>query len=249
MIRIEHLSKTYPGGATPLKDVDLQVKQGEAVSIIGASGCGKSTLLRCVNRLETPTSGRITIDGTEVTGSVKDLSNIRRKTGMVFQSFNLFSHKMVIENVMMAPVDLLKLSKQEAYERALQLLERVGLKGREMKYPGELSGGQQQRVAIARALAMEPKVMLFDEPTSALDPTMVGEVLDVIGGLRDRGMTMMIVTHEMDFARSISDKVVFLADGVVYEEGTPDRIFGDPQKDLTREFIRGSKRLTRKTEG
>ena len=239
MIHIEHLSKSYKNGSTPLKDVCLDVKGGQVVSIIGASGCGKSTLLRCMNGLEEASSGRIVIDGTELTRDSRTLRQIREKTGMVFQSFHLFSHKLIAENVMMAPVDILRLNRQEAYDRAMKMLDRVGLRDYALKYPDELSGGQQQRVAIARALAMNPKIILFDEPTSALDPTMVGEVLHVIADLRNQGLTMLIVTHEMEFARKISDKIVFLAEGIVYEEGSPEEIFTCPKKPLTREFIHG----------
>ncbi|MCR4845973.1 MAG: amino acid ABC transporter ATP-binding protein [Eubacterium sp.] len=236
MIRIEHLRKEFPD-VTPLKDVNLEVRPGEVISIIGPSGTGKTTLLRCINRLEEPTSGKIIIDDEEVTAPNYDLTRIRRKVGMVFQSFNLFSNLNVAENIMTGPVRLLNKTKQEAYDEAMELLERVGLSEKALNYPDELSNGQKQRIAIMRALAMNPEVMLFDEPTSALDPTMVGEVLQVIKGLAGDGMTMLIVTHEMQFANDVSDRILYMDEGVIYEEGTPEQIFGSPQKDKTKSFI------------
>ncbi len=237
MISIRHVKKVYPN-ATPLKDVNAEVEKGEVVSIIGPSGTGKSTLLRCLNRLETPTAGQIIVDGVDVTAaSPAELAMVRRKMGMVFQSFNLFSHKMVAENIMMGPVDLLGLSRQEAYDEALRLLDMVGLKDKAMNYPDELSGGQRQRAAIARALAMRPEIMLFDEPTSALDPAMVSEVLGVIKGLAAQGMTMFIVTHEMRFAKDVSTRVFYMDQGEIYEDGPPSQIFDAPRRERTRAFI------------
>lgn len=236
LIRIEHLRKEFPD-VTPLKDVNLEVRPGEVISIIGPSGTGKTTLLRCINRLEEPTSGKIIIDDEEVTAPKYDLTRIRRKVGMVFQSFNLFSNLNVAENIMTGPVRLLNKTKQEAYDEAMELLERVGLSEKALNYPDELSNGQKQRIAIMRALAMNPEVMLFDEPTSALDPTMVGEVLQVIKGLAGDGMTMLIVTHEMQFANDVSDRILYMDEGVIYEEGTPEQIFGSPKKDKTKSFI------------
>ena len=236
LIRIEHLRKEFPD-VTPLKDVNLEVSPGEVISIIGPSGTGKTTLLRCINRLEEPTSGKIIIDDEDVTAPKYDLTRIRRKVGMVFQSFNLFSNLNVAENIMTGPVRLLNKTKQEAYDEAMGLLERVGLSEKALNYPDELSNGQKQRIAIMRALAMNPEVMLFDEPTSALDPTMVGEVLQVIKGLAGDGMTMLIVTHEMQFANDVSDRILYMDEGVIYEEGTPEQIFGSPKKDKTKSFI------------
>ena len=236
LIEIKNLRKEFPD-TVPLVDINCNVEEGEVISIIGPSGTGKSTLLRCINRLETPTSGSVIVDGMDVCAKDVDLSLLRRKAGMVFQSYNLFPHKMAVENVMMPLMDLKGSSPKDAYEEALLQLERVGLKGRERKYPDELSGGQKQRVAIARALAMNPKIMLFDEPTSALDPTLVSEVLTVIRDLAKSNLTMLIVTHEMRLARQVSDRIFFLNQGVIYEEGTPEQIFDHPGKDLTREFI------------
>ena len=236
MIRIEHLSKSF-GDAEPLKDINAVINKGEVISIIGPSGTGKSTLLRCLNRLEEPTSGTVFFDGEDLGDPKCDLTRVRRKMGMVFQSFNLYRHMSVIENIMYAPVKALGLSREEAYARGMRLLRAVGLAEKESSMPDELSGGQKQRVAIARTLAMEPEVILFDEPTSALDPTMVGEVLAVIKRLAQDGMTMLIVTHEMRFARSVSDRVFYLDQGVIYEEGTPEEIFERPKGELTRRFI------------
>ncbi len=237
MITIRHLRKEYPN-VTPLMDVNAEIRKGEVISIIGPSGTGKSTLLRCLNRLETPTSGEILVDGVNIMDKGADLSLVRRKMGMVFQSFNLFSHRMVIENLMMAPMDLLKVSRQEAYEEGIRLLKTVGLAEKAFAYPDELSGGQKQRVAIARALAMKPEIVLFDEPTSALDPTMVGEVLSVIRALANEGLTMMIVTHEMKFARDVSTRIFYMDEGEIYEDGTPEQIFDHPQRERTRIFVR-----------
>ncbi len=237
MIEVRHLRKEYPG-VTPLTDANASIKKGEVISIIGPSGTGKSTFLRCLNGLETPTSGEIHIDGINICDRSCNLSRVRQKMGMVFQSFNLFSHLTVAENIMAAPVDLLGLSRQEAYDAAIRLLKSVGLAEKARSYPDELSGGQKQRVAIVRALAMQPDILLFDEPTSALDPTMVGEVLTVIRNLAREGLTMVIVTHEMKFARDVSSRVFYMDQGVVYEEGTPEQIFDHPQKGPTRIFVK-----------
>lgn len=237
MITIRHLRKEYPN-VTPLQDVNCEIEKGEVISIIGPSGTGKSTLLRCINRLENPTSGEILMDGENIMDPKTDLPKVRRKMGMVFQSFNLFSHKMIIENIMMAPMDLLGLSAQEAYDEGMRLLEMVGLAEKAMNYPDELSGGQRQRVAIARTLAMHPEIVLFDEPTSALDPTMVGEVLAVIRRLAREGLTMMIVTHEMKFARDVSTRIFYMDQGTIYEEGSPEQIFDAPKRERTRIFVK-----------
>ena len=242
MIRIEHLGKKYQD-VTPLKDVSTEIHDGDVISIIGPSGTGKSTLLRCITQLEKPTSGRIWMDDLEITDPSCDINKVRQKMGMVFQSFNLFGHLTVIENIMAAPVDLLGKSRQEAYDKAMELLRMVGLSDKALNYPEELSGGQKQRVAIARALAMDPEVILLDEPTSALDPTMVGEVQTVIRELAKTGKTMLIVTHEMNFARSIANRVFFMDEGGIYEKGTPDEIFDDPKREKTRRFIRRLKVL------
>ena len=242
MIELIGLEKKYEN-VTPFKDVNTVIKDGDVISVIGPSGTGKSTLIRCINLLDRPTNGRILLNGVDITASGYDPTKARRKMGMVFQSFNLFGHLTVIENLMLAPMDILKKSKREAYDTGIALLKRVGLAGRELQYPEDLSGGQKQRVAIARALAMDPDVILFDEPTSALDPTMVGEVQAVIKDLAQSGKTMMIVTHEMSFARAISNRVFYMDQGGIYEEGTPEQIFDDPQKELTRQFIRKLKVL------
>lgn len=243
MITIKNLRKEYPN-ITPLKDINTEINKGDVISVIGPSGTGKSTLLRCINRLETPTSGEILIDGENICDKKADLSRLRRKMGMVFQSFNLFGHMSVIENLMCAPMDLLGKSKKQAYERSMELLQMVGLAAKANNYPDELSGGQKQRVAIARALAMEPEILLFDEPTSALDPTMVGEVLSVIKRLADEGLTMLIVTHEMNFAKNVSNRIFYMDEGVIYEDGTPHQVFENPQKEKTRRFIRQLKVLS-----
>ena len=236
LIEIRELRKEYPN-IVPLKSVSVDIDAGEVIAIIGPSGTGKSTFMRCINRLETPTSGTITVDGVNVCDPATDLSAVRKKMGMVFQSFNLFAHKTVAENIMMPQQDLLGVSAREAYDKALALLKRVGLEGKERKYPDELSGGQKQRVAIARALAMNPKIMLFDEPTSALDPTMVSEVLSVIRDLAKSGLTILIVTHEMRLARDVSTRVFYMDEGGIYEQGPPEQIFEHPEREKTREFI------------
>lgn len=237
VISVAHLKKAYPN-VTPLKDVNTEIRQGDVISIIGPSGTGKSTLLRCLNRLEEPTDGQIQVLGQTMTGAgPRELSAVRRHMGMVFQSFHLFPHLTVMENIMLAPVELLGLSRQEAYGRGLALLQSVGLAEKALNYPDELSGGQKQRVAIARTLAMEPDIVLFDEPTSALDPTMVGEVLSVIRNLASQGLTMLIVTHEMKFARDVSTRVFYMDQGVIYEEGTPEQIFEHPATDRCRAFV------------
>ena len=242
MIRIEHLRKEYPT-AVPLKDVNVQIHKGDVISVIGPSGTGKSTLIRCINLLDQPTSGKIFIDEDEITAKGADVARIRRKMGMVFQHFNLFPHMTVIENIMAAPMDLLGKSKQEAYDKGMELLRKVGLADKALNYPDVMSGGQKQRVAIARTLAMEPEIILFDEPTSALDPTMIGEVQAVIRDLAKQGTTMIIVTHEMKFAREICNRVFYMDQGGVYEDGPPEQIFDNPQKERTRQFIRHLKVL------
>ncbi|MDO4867637.1 MAG: amino acid ABC transporter ATP-binding protein [Clostridia bacterium] len=242
MIKIEHLRKAYPG-VTPLEGVCAEIERGDVISVIGPSGTGKSTLLRCLNRLEEPTSGKVTLDGEVITDPKCDITTVRRRMGMVFQSFNLFNNLTVIDNISAAPIRLLKLPKEQARREALALLERVGLREKADSFPDELSGGQKQRVAIARAIAMKPEVLLFDEPTSALDPTMVGEVLAVIKSLAREGMTMLIVTHEMKFAREISNRVFYMDEGGIYEDGAPEQIFDHPRREKTRQFIRRLKTL------
>ncbi len=242
MIELKHLQKKYPN-AMPLKDVSTVIRQGDVISVIGPSGCGKSTLLRCINMLDAPTGGQIFLDGEEITAPGYDVTRLRRRVGMVFQAFNLFGHLTVIENVMLAPMDILHKSKQEAYDTGMALLRRVGMADRALRYPDQLSGGQKQRVAIARTLAMDPEIILFDEPTSALDPAMTGEVRAVIRDLAGSGKTMMIVTHEMNFARAIANRVFYMDEGGIYEDGPPEQIFDDPQRELTRRFIRKLKVL------
>ena len=237
MIYVEDLHK-YFGDLQVLKGIDQHIAKGEKVAVIGPSGSGKSTFLRCLNLLETPTQGRITVDGEEITGRGMDINKIRQKMGMVFQQFNLFPHKTVMGNITMAPMTLKKLSKAEAETKAEELLRRVGLLEKADAYPAQLSGGQKQRIAIARALAMEPEIMLFAEPPSALDPEMVGEVLEVMTDLANAGMTMVVVTHEMGFAREVSNRVLFMDGGYIVEEGLPEQIFGDPQNERTKEFLR-----------
>lgn len=236
LIEIRNLGKSF-GDHEVLKDISLDVHKGEVISIIGPSGCGKSTFLRSINLLERPTSGSIKVEGVDILDPDTDVDMLRRKIGMVFQSFNLFPHKTVKENVMLAPVKLKIMTEEGASEKADMILKRVGLLNKADQYPSRLSGGQQQRVAIARALAMNPDVMLFDEPTSALDPEMVGEVLKIIKGLADYGMTMLVVTHEMGFAREISDRVLFFDEGVIAEENTPDEFFGNPQNERLKDFL------------
>lgn len=242
MIRIENLTKRFENVA-PLQNVSLEIQDGEVVSIIGPSGTGKSTLLRCINMLDEPTEGKIFIDEIEITDKKNDTNKIRQRMGMVFQSFNLFSHLNIIENIMLAPTKLLGKSKQDAYDEAIELLKMVGLCEKADNYPDELSGGQKQRVAIARTLAMQPSIILFDEPTSALDPTMVGEVLTVIKNLAKKGYTILIVTHEMKFAHDVSTRVLYIDEGNVYEDGPPSQIFDNPQKEKTQNFIKRLKRF------
>ena len=236
MIKVEHLSKKF-GDLVVLKDITTEIKTGEVVSIIGPSGTGKSTFLRCLNLLEYPSGGAIYIDGIDILDKKTDVAKIRQKMNMVFQSFNLFSHFSVLENLTIGPIKLKGMSKEAAQLKAMELLRLVGLAEKADKFPDELSGGQQQRVAIARCMAMDPKIILFDEPTSALDPTMVSEVLSVIRRLAREGMTMAIVTHEMDFARDVSNRVLYMDEGIIYEEGPPEQIFENPQKEKTRAFI------------
>ncbi len=231
-----NLKKSY-GSLEVLKSIDLQVTEGEVVCLIGPSGSGKSTLLRCLNMLEEVTSGEVVVNDYNLTDKKNDINKIRENIGMVFQHFNLFPHLTVLENITLAPVDLKKATPQQAKEKALELLDRVGLKEKANENPAKLSGGQKQRVAIARALAMNPDIMLFDEPTSALDPEMVGEVLNVIKQLAQEGMTMVIVTHEMGFAREVADRVIFMDNGYIVEEGTPQEIFGNPQNERTQDFL------------
>ena len=238
IISVKDLVKEYNhGDVVALDHCDLEVKKGEVVAIIGPSGSGKSTLLRSLNLLEEPTAGAIYFEGVELSSKKVDINRHRQKMGMVFQHFNLFPHKTVLENIMMAPVTLKLKTPREAQAQALKLLERVGLADKKDEYPNMLSGGQKQRIAIVRALAMEPEVMLFDEPTSALDPEMVGEVLDVMRELARDGMTMIVVTHEMGFAREVADRVIFMADGSIVEEGTPRKIFDTPKEERTQNFL------------
>lgn len=236
MIEVKGLMKNF-GSLEVLKGINCRIAEGEVVCMIGPSGSGKSTFLRCLNLLEQPTAGEIYIDGVLLTDPKVDLNKLRQKTGMVFQLFNLFPHKTALENVTLAPAKVLKLSAADVEERGRTLLAKVGLGDKGQSYPGQLSGGQQQRVAIARALAMQPKVMLFDEPTSSLDPEMVGEVLAVMKDLAREGMTMAVVTHEMGFAREVADRVLFLDNGVIAEEGTPQDIFANPKSPRTKAFL------------
>ncbi|WP_100006390.1 amino acid ABC transporter ATP-binding protein [Staphylococcus pseudintermedius] len=237
MIKISKLNKSY-GQNEVLTGIDLEIAQGEVVAIIGPSGSGKSTLLRCMNLLEVPTSGQVIFEGRDLTDKGTKVDELRQKMGMVFQNFNLFPHKKVIDNIMLALQLLKKGDAQQLKTRALDLLSKVGLADKAEAYPNQLSGGQKQRVAIARALAMDPDVLLFDEPTSALDPEVVGEVLAVMKSLAKEGMTMVVVTHEMDFAKNVSDRVVFMADGVVVEDGPPHEIFENPQHERTQNFLK-----------
>lgn len=236
LIEVEHLSKSF-GENEVLKDISLTVHKGEAISVIGPSGCGKSTFLRCLNLLETPTGGSIRFEGMDILDRSTDVDKLRQRIGMVFQSFNLFPHMKVKENIMLAPVLLGLMTEEEASAKADELLARIGLSDKADQFPSRLSGGQQQRVAIARALAMNPDVMLFDEPTSALDPEMVGEVLKIIKDLADSGMTMIVVTHEMGFARQLSDRVLFFDGGYIAEENTPDELFDHPQNERLKDFL------------
>ena len=236
IIVVEHLNKFY-GSFQALKDVNLNVKQGEVVVVIGPSGSGKSTFIRCLNRLEEHQSGRILIDNTELTNDVRNIDAIRRDVGMVFQSFNLFPHLSVLENITIGQIRVKKVSKADAIGVAIELLERVGIPEQANKFPGQLSGGQQQRVAIARALAMKPKIMLFDEPTSALDPEMIAEVLEVMKELAHSGMTMVCVTHEMGFAREVANRIMFFDHGQIIEEATPEDFYNNPKSDRAKLFL------------
>lgn len=235
-IHVSHLKKNFDK-LEVLKDISLDIYEGEVVVILGPSGSGKSTFLRCLNRLEDITAGEVVVDGNHMDSKKIDINKVRENIGMVFQHFNLFNNLNVLQNLMLAPVELKKADKEGAKQQALQMLEKVGLSDKADAYPSQLSGGQKQRVAIARALAMEPEVLLFDEPTSALDPQMVGEVLDVMTNLAKEGLTMIVVTHEMAFARDVSSDVVFMADGVICEQGKPKEIFENPQNAKTREFL------------
>lgn len=253
MISIRHLTKTFlnPDGSmiTVLKDVNCDIEKGEVISIIGPSGTGKSTFLRALNMLEPPTSGDIIVDGENITAHGYPLDKLRRKMGMVFQSFNLFEHKTVMENIIYAPMELLHLSEEDAKVEAMELLKKVGMSQKADVYPSSLSGGQKQRVAIARSLAMHPEVILFDEPTSALDPTMVGEVLSVIRQLAKSGLTMLIVTHEMRFARDVSTRIFFMNEGIIYEDGTPEQIFEHPVHSATKAFVNRIQKLVYEIDG
>jgi glutamate transport system ATP-binding protein len=236
LVRLQGVNKWF-GDLQALKDIDLDVRRGEVVVVIGPSGSGKSTLCRTINRLETIDDGTITLDGQPLPEEGRQLAALRAEVGMVFQSFNLFAHKTILENVTLGPIKVRGQKKEEAEKRGRELLDRVGVGSQAEKYPAQLSGGQQQRVAIARALAMDPKVMLFDEPTSALDPEMIKEVLDVMVALAKQGMTMIVVTHEMGFARTAADRVVFMADGAIVEENTPDEFFTNPSTERARDFL------------
>ncbi len=236
LIKVEKLEKAF-GKIEVLKGISTEIKKGEVICIIGPSGSGKSTFLRCLNLLEEPTGGHIYFDGTDITDPKTNINLHRQKMGMVFQQFNLFPHMTVLKNMIISPIKVLGISKAEATERAMKLLERVGLADRANSYPSQLSGGQKQRVAIVRALCMQPEVMLFDEPTSALDPEMVGEVLDVMKTLANEGMTMAVVTHEMGFAREVADRVFFIDEGIIMEEGKPEELFANPKSDRLKEFL------------
>ena len=237
LIQVKDLKKAF-GTNQVLDGITTDICQGEVVAVIGPSGSGKSTFLRCLNRLEEPDGGEIDIEGTDLLSPHTDINEMRQRIGMVFQHFNLFPHKTILENVTLAPIKLKKMPQKEAEDAALDLLRRVGIEDKASVYPSTLSGGQKQRVAIARSLAMNPQVMLFDEPTSALDPEMVGEVLDVMKNLAKEGMTMVVVTHEMGFAKEVANRVLFMADGVILEEGTPEEIFEHPQHERTKAFIK-----------
>ena len=236
MIEVVNLHKSF-GDLKVLKGVNTKIKKQEVVCVIGASGSGKSTFLRCLNLLEEPDEGEIYIDGISLLEHKKDINRLRQKVGMVFQQFNLFPHMTVMENITLAPIKLKGMTKSQAEEKAMELLHKVGLPDKNDQYPNHLSGGQKQRVAIARALAMDPEIMLFDEPTSALDPEMVGEVLNVMKQLANEGMTMVVVTHEMGFAREVGNRIMFMDEGIIFEEGPPEQIFKNPQKERTREFL------------
>ena len=240
VIELRHVDKHY-GALHVLKDINLEIDRGEVLVVIGPSGSGKSTLCRTINRLETIDSGEILIEGESLPQEGKELARTRAELGMVFQQFNLFAHKSILDNVTLGPIEVLGLSKDEAEKRAMSLLERVGVAEQAKKVPAQLSGGQQQRVAIARSLAMNPKAMLFDEPTSALDPEMINEVLDVMTELARGGMTMVVVTHEMNFARRVGNRVIFMADGAIVEEGTPDEFFDNPKTQRARDFLNSIK--------
>lgn len=236
MIKVSNLKKSY-GDKLVLKEVNTEIQDGSVVVVIGPSGSGKSTFLRCLNRLEEVDSGKIFYDDTELTSKTVDIDKMRQHIGMVFQHFNLFPHKSILDNITLAPISLNLMSKADAEKKGMELLKRMGLEDKATVYPSSLSGGQKQRVAIARALAMEPKVMLFDEATSALDPEMVGEVLNVMKDLAKEGMTMIVVTHEMGFAKEVADRVLFMEEGIIYEDGTPEEIFDNPKEKRTQEFL------------
>jgi ABC-type polar amino acid transport system ATPase subunit len=236
VIKVVDLYKTF-GTLEVLKGVSNEIHKGEVVCVIGPSGSGKSTFLRCLNLLEEPTSGEVFIDGVSLTEHRKDINKLRQKVGMVFQQFNLFPHMTVMENIILAPIKLKGMSKEEAQEKAVMLLRKVGLPDKDNEYPNKLSGGQKQRVAIARALAMDPEIMLFDEPTSALDPEMVGEVLSAMKQLVVEGMTMVVVTHEMGFAREVGDRILFMDEGIIAEENSPEELFNNPKNERTRSFL------------
>jgi len=236
VISVKNLSKDF-GEHKVLKNINYDIARGEKVVIIGPSGSGKSTFLRCLNLLETPTEGQIFFDGTEITAPKTDINKIRQQMGMVFQHFNLFPHLSILDNITLAPVQLKMMDKKTAEEEAMKLLALVNLQEKANSFPGQLSGGQKQRIAIVRSLALKPKMMLFDEPTSALDPEMVGEVLEVMKNLAKEGMTMAVVTHEMGFAKEVGTRVVFMDEGIILEEGTPDEIFNNPRQDRTRDFL------------
>ena len=236
MIKVENLTKSF-GELEVLKGINQEIKDGEVVVVIGPSGSGKSTFLRCLNLLEEPTSGKIFVDDEEITSKDIDINKVREEMGMVFQSFNLFNNLNIIDNITLAPTLVKKMEKEEAEKKAMELLKRVGLPDKRDSYPKSLSGGQKQRIAIARALAMNPKVMLFDEPTSALDPEMVGEVLAIMKDLAKEGMTMVVVTHEMGFAREVGDRILFMDGGYIVEEGSPEEVFGNPKNERTQNFL------------
>lgn len=237
MIKVNNLNKSF-GKLHVLKGIDIEISKGEVVVVIGPSGSGKSTFLRCLNLLEEPTGGEIIFEGISITDKATDINKLREKMGMVFQQFNLFPNMTVLGNITLSPLKVKKQSKEEAEKIAYGLLKRIGLEDKANAYPAQLSGGQKQRIAIARALAMSPDVMLFDEPTSALDPEMVGEVLDVMKKLASEGMTMIVVTHEMGFAREVGDRVIFMDEGIILEQGTPEEIFKNPQQARTQDFLR-----------